>query len=125
MDEYYSDQSEMPHYSSYSRQRGSGIGALVRGVGGIALPLAKKYIIPTAAKLGREFLKETLLELPDIVSKKKSPKKALRDTVKRTIKKQVGAGRRRRVSKRKTHKQKSRPSDKSRSHKRKAFNKIG
>ena len=50
MEDYYSKQVYLPHFASYNRQRGSGIGALAAGIGRVALPFAKIYILPAAKK---------------------------------------------------------------------------
>ena len=53
MEDYYSKQVYLPHFASYKRQRGSGIGALAAGIGRVALPFAKKFILPAAKKWQR------------------------------------------------------------------------
>ena len=50
MEDYYSKQVYLPHFASYNRQRGSGIGALAAGIGRVALPFAKNIILPAAKK---------------------------------------------------------------------------
>ena len=81
----------MPHFSGHYRQRGSGFGALAIGIGRVALPLARKCIIPAAKRIGKELLVQAAAELIKITTKKKTPKQALKSTVKNTIKKQVGS----------------------------------
>ena len=51
MEDYYSKQVYLPHFSSYNRQRGSGIGALAAGIGRVALPFAKNFLLPRQKKL--------------------------------------------------------------------------
>lgn len=103
MEAYYSNQSNMPYFSGYYRQRGSGFGALASGIGRFALPLARKYLLPVAKSVGRELLLQGAPELINVVTKRKSPKEAIRTSVKNTIKKQVGGGKRRkRISRRKS-----------------------
>ena len=92
MDAYYNNQATMPHFSGHYRQRGSGFGALAMGIGRVALPLARKFIIPAAKRIGKELLVQAAPELINIATKKKTPKQALKSTVKNTIKKQVGSG---------------------------------
>ena len=103
MDNYYHHQASanMPHFSGHYRQRGSGFGALAASIGRFALPLARKFILPAAKKIGRELLVQGAPELIDVVTTKKSPKQALKNTVKKTVRKQTGGGTRRR-QKRKT-----------------------
>ena len=89
MDSYYANQvTSLPHFSGHYRQRGSGFGVLAAGIGSVALPLARRFILPDAKRIRRELLKQGVPELVDIVSKKKSPKQALKNTVSNTIKKQ-------------------------------------
>ena len=93
MEAYYHNQATMPHFSGHYRQRGSGFGALAMGIGRVALPLARKFIVAAAKRIGKELLVQAAPELIDIATRKKTPKQALKNTVKNTIKKQVGAGR--------------------------------
>ena len=104
MDAYYHNQATMPHFSGHYRQRGSGFGALAMGIGRVALPLARKFIIPAAKRIGNELFVQAAPELINIATKKKTPKQALKSTVKNTIKKQVGSGKKsaRKIKKRKT-----------------------
>ena len=83
----------MPHFSGHYRQRGSGFGALAMGIRRVALPLARKFIVPAAKSIGKELLVQAAPEIMNIATRKKTPKQALKNTVKNTIKKQVGAGR--------------------------------
>ena len=90
MESYYTNQaSALPYFSGHYRQRGSGFGALASGIGRIALPLARKLIIPAAKRVGKELLLQSVPELMDVVSKKKSPKQALKSTITNTVKKQT------------------------------------
>ena len=86
MEQYYAKQASLPHFSGHYRQRGSGFGALAAGIGRVAVPFARRVILPAAKKLGRELLMSAAPELIDVAMKKKSPK-------------QLGGGRR---SRRKT-----------------------
>ena len=94
MDSYYANQAtSLPHFSGHYRQRGSGFGALAAGIGRVALPLARRFILPTAKRIGKEVLKQSVPELLDVVSSKKSPKQALKNTISNTVKKQTGGAR--------------------------------
>ena len=71
MESYYTNQaSALPYFSGHNRQRGSGFGDLASGIGRIALPLARKFIIPAAKRVGKELLLQSVPELMDVVSKK-------------------------------------------------------
>ena len=93
MDAYYHNQATMPHFSGHYRQRGSGFGALAMGIGRVAIPLAQKFIVPAAKRIGKELFVQAAPEIIDIATRKKTPRQALKITVENTIKKQVGAGR--------------------------------
>ena len=107
MDDYYSNQSALPHFSGNYRQRGSGFGALAAGIGRFAIPLVRKVLFPAAKRIGKELLVQSAPEVVEVITKRKSPRKAVQATVRKTVKKQLGAGRptvarrRRRTSKRK------------------------
>ena len=95
MDSYYANQAtSLPHFSGHYRQRGSGFGALAAGIGRVALPLARRFILPTAKRIGKELLKQSVPEILDVVGSKKSPKQAFKNTIAKTVKKQTGGSRR-------------------------------
>ena len=107
MDAYYTRQAVLPHFTGYSRQRGSGIGSLAAGVGRVALPFAKKFLLPAVKSIGKDLIANTLPELV-VVSKKKSPKQAAKSAIRKTIKKQIGGRKKRQVIKRKRKSARSR-----------------
>ena len=75
MDSYYTNQaSALPYFSEHYRQRGSGFGASASGIGRIALPIARKINLPTAKRVEKELLLQSVPELMDVVSKKKISK---------------------------------------------------
>ena len=91
MDSYYANQaSSLPHFSGHYRQRAGGFGALASGIGRVALPLARKFVLPAAKRIGKELLLQGVPELMDVIGKKKSPKQALKNTISNTVKKQTG-----------------------------------
>ena len=94
MEAYYQQQSVSPYFSGHYRQRGSGFWALAAGIGRAALPIARKFLWPVAKKIGRELIVQAAPELVEVVTKKKSPKQALKSTVQRTVRKQVGGSKR-------------------------------
>ena len=70
---------------------------MAAGIGHVAIPFARRVILPAAKKLGREFLMSAAPELIDVAVKKKSPKQALKkNTVTKIARKQLGDGRLRR-----------------------------
>ena len=92
MEAYYSNQASqsMPYFSGHYRQRGSGFGALAAGIGRVALPLARKFLWPAAKKIGRDLLVQGAPELVEVATKRKSAKQALKSTVAKTARKQIG-----------------------------------
>ena len=92
MEAYYSSQASQstPHFSGHYRQRGSGFGALAAGIGRVALPLARKFLWPAAKKIGRDLLVQGAPELVEVATKRKSAKQALKSTVAKTARKQIG-----------------------------------
>ena len=71
MESYYTNQaSALPYFSGHYRQRGSGFGALASGIGRIALPLARKFIIPAAKRVGKKLLLRSVPELMDVQDKR-------------------------------------------------------
>ena len=95
MEQYYAQQAQLPHFSGPARQRGSGgLGSLAAGVGQVALPFAKKFLLPAVKSIGKEFLSQSIPELLDEASKKKTPKQAVRSAVRKTVKKQLGGSKR-------------------------------
>ena len=94
MDSYYANQAtSLPHFSGHYRQIGSGFGALAAGIGRVALPLARRFILPSAKRIGKRLLKQSVLEILDILGNKKSPKQAIKNTISKTVKKQTGGSR--------------------------------
>ena len=81
MEAYYQQQSVSPYFSGHYCQRGSGFGALAAGIGRAALPIARKFLWPLAKKIGRELIVQAAPELVEVVTKKKSPKQAIKLTV--------------------------------------------
>ena len=92
MEAYYSNQASqsMPNFSGHYRQRGSGFGALAAGIGRVALPFARKFLWPAAKKIGRDLLVQGAPELVEVATKRKSAKQALKSTVAKTARKQIG-----------------------------------
>ena len=95
LDSYYASQATfLSLFSGHYRQRGSDYGALAAGIGRVSLPLARRFILPTAKRIGKELLKQSVPEILDAVGNKKSPKQAFKYTISKTVKKQTGGSRR-------------------------------
>ena len=93
MEAYYQQQSISPYFSGHYRQRGSGFVALAAGIGRAALPITRKVLWPETKRIGRELIAQAAPEIVEIVSKKKTPKEAIKSTLKKTVKKQIGGSR--------------------------------
>ena len=107
MQSYYSRQATLPHFSGHARQRGSGIGSLALGVGRVALPFAKKVLLPAVKSIGKELFVQSLPELMEVASKKNLSNEPPKSALKKTVKKQIGGrSRRRRNSRKRTSRQK-------------------
>ena len=102
MEAYYQQQSVSPYFSGHYRQRGSGCGALAADIGRAALPIARKFLWSVAKKMGRELIVQAAPELVDVVTKKKSPKKAIKSTLEYTVRKQMGGSKTGKMRKLKT-----------------------
>ena len=93
MEAYYQQQSVSPYVAGHYCQRGSGFRALAAEIGRIAIPIAKNFLWPVAENFGRELFVQSEPEIVDLVAKKKSHKEALKLTVQKTVRKQVGDSR--------------------------------
>ena len=85
MEQYYAQQAQLPHFPGPARQPESGLGSLAAGVGRVALPFAKKFLLPAVKSIGKEFLSQSIPELLDVASKK-TPKQAVGSAVCKTVK---------------------------------------
>ncbi len=95
----------MQVFSGPLRQHGAGFGALAAGVGGIAIPLIRQYVVPAAKKyalpvikrVGRDLVHAAIPEVTSVIQGKKRGRQALKSALKTTASKQFGgAGPRRR-----------------------------
>ena len=82
MKAYYHNQATTPHFSGPYRHRGSGFIALAMVIGRVALPLARKFIVPAAKCIGKQLLVQAAPELINIATRKKTPKQTVKNTVK-------------------------------------------
>ena len=64
--------------------------SLAAVIGGVALPLARKFLWPAAKKIGRDLLVQGAPELVEVAIKIGSAKQALKNTVAKTARKQIG-----------------------------------
>ena len=87
---------EIPFYRGVSRQRGRGFGALAQVIGRTAIPFLRKYIVPTAKRVGADLLEFAVPETAEVVSRRKNFKTAAKSVGRQTLRKQLGEGSRRR-----------------------------
>lgn len=106
--------TSLPYYRGGQRQRGRGIGALAAVLGRTAIPFVKKFIVPAAKRIGSDLIEAAAPEVADLLVGKKKLKTFAKDVGTKTIRKQLGNGKRKRksktrkVSRRKTSTQTSR-----------------
>ena len=62
MEQNYAQQAQLPQFSGPARQRESSFGSLAAGVGQVALPFAKKFLLPAVESIGEEFLSQSIPE---------------------------------------------------------------
>ena len=73
------------------RQYGSGgLRAFAMRMGRVAVPLVKKYFVPVAKEFGRNLVSVFVPDYPKIVAGKKQPRKALKESLKKSLDKTVG-----------------------------------
>ena len=68
----------MPYYKGAVRQRGRGLGVAAYAVGRTAIPIIKKYILPTAKRLGKIALTHAAPELIEVATGRSKTKDALK-----------------------------------------------
>ena len=90
-----SRQVEIPYYRGVGRQRGRGFGALAQVIGRTAIPFLRKYVVPAVKRIGTDMLEFAAPEIGEVFSGRKSFKSAAKSVGKKTLKKQLGEGSRR------------------------------
>lgn len=94
----------LPYFRGHARQRGRGFGALAQTLGRTAIPFIKKFIVPAAKRVGADFLELAAPEIGDVITGKKNVKTFAKDVGRKTVRKQLGGGKRKkRVIKTKRH----------------------
>ena len=104
-----SRQVEIPYYRAVGRQRGRRFGALAQVIGRTAIPFLRKFVVPVAKRIGADMLEFAVPEIAEVVSGRKNFQTAAKSVGKKTLKKQLGEGKKqRRVIPTKSTKQSSR-----------------
>ena len=91
-----SRQVEIPYYRAVGRQRGSGFGAFAQVIGRTAIHSLRKYVVPAAKRIGADMLEFAAPEIGEVSSRRKSFKSAAKSVGKKTLKKQLGEGKKQR-----------------------------
>ena len=89
-----SRQLEVPYYRAVGRQRERGFGALAQVIGKTAIPFLRKYVDPAAKRTGTDMLEAAAPQIGEVLSGRKSFKTAAKNVGKKTLKKQLGEGKR-------------------------------
>ena len=92
--------ADFPIFRGHARQRGRGFGALAQTLGRTAIPFIKKYIVPAAKRVGADLFEIAAPEIGEVVSGRKKLKSFAKDVGTKTVRKQLGGGKKK--SKRKT-----------------------
>ena len=95
-----SRQVEIPFSRGVGRQRGRGFGALAPVFGTTAIPYWHKKIVLAAKRVGAVLLEFAAPENAEVVSGRKKFKTAAKSVGRQTLRKQLGAGKRKRTSSR-------------------------
>ena len=84
--------ADLPYFRGHSRQRGRGFGALAQTLGRTAIPFISKYVVPAAKRIGADLLGYAAPEIGDVLTGKKKIKTFAKDVGSKTIRKQLGGG---------------------------------
>ena len=84
--------ADLPIFRGHARQRGRGFGALAQILGRTAIPFIKKYIVPAAKRIGADLFEIAAPEIGEVVSGRKKLKTFAKDVGTKTVRKQLGGG---------------------------------
>ena len=92
--------ADFPILRGHARQRGRGFGDLAQTLGRTAIPFTKKYIVPAEKRIGADLFEIAAPEIGEVVSGRKNFKTFAKDVRTKTVRKQLGGGKKK--SKRRT-----------------------
>ena len=84
--------ANFPIFRGHARQRGRGFGALAQTLGRTAIPFIKKYIVPAAKRIGAGLFEIAAPEIGEVFSGRKKLKTFAKDVGTKTVRKQLGGG---------------------------------
>ena len=115
--------AKFPSFCGHARQPGRSFGALAQTLGRTAIPFIKKYIVPAAKRIGADLFEIAAPKIGEVVSGRKKLKTFAKDVGTKTVRKQLGGGKKK--SKKRTRRTISRKSSSKISRSRKdIFDKI-
>ena len=84
--------AKFPIFRGHARQRGRGFGALAQTHGRTTISFIKKFIVPAAKRIGADLFEIAAQEIGEVVSGQKKLKKFAKDVETKTVRKQLGGG---------------------------------
>ena len=85
--------SDLSYFRGYARQRGRGFGALAQTIGRTAIPFLRRYVVPAAKRVGADLIETAAPEIGNVLTGQKKLKSVAADVGKKSLRKQLGAGR--------------------------------
>ena len=93
--------TNLEYFKGIPRQRGRGLGALAGKFARTVFPIFRENVLPTAKKLGKDALEAALPQLGEKIAGRSSIKKATKRTAKKTVRKELGGGKRKKTNRKK------------------------
>ena len=91
---------DFPNFRGHARQHGIGFGSRAQTLGRTAIPFIKKNKVPAAKRIGADLFEIAAPEIGEVVSGHKKLKAFAKDVGTKTVRKQLGGGKKK--SKRRT-----------------------
>ena len=88
--------SDLPYFRGYARQRGRGFGALAQTIGRTAIPFLRRYVVAAAKIVGADLIEMAAPEIGNVLTGKKKLKSVAADFGKKTLRKQLCVGKKKR-----------------------------